>query len=411
MVDLNQHLSKNFQLWEFVNSPTATNLGIANLPNQAEIDSLKLLCTQILQPAREALGPLKVNSGFRSAALNTAVGGSKTSDHRKGFAADIVPADGDTLKLLNWAVKNLKKYDQIISEFGTDEKPDWIHLSANTRNRKQVLRATLQGKKTVYSAIDVKKLPSGPAPAAPPATPPVTPVTPSSSAVFKTGSKEAGVKWIKDTFGARISTAIKPTPFSLDLVCAIALQETFYIWNQFYTDPNLTEEQKLKLCVGDTLDAPNRGAFPVTRGALETNASGRQMFQVARRALESLAPYSATYKSVAAKNPNKFCHGFGIFQYDLQHYKTDPDYFLQERWSFFAECLAKLVSELNDALKRAYGPGKKTLTGEEMIYVAIAYNRGSVDFSRGFKQGFRDDSGKFYGEYMRDFLTLAQGVS
>lgn len=389
MVDLNQSLSPNFQLWEFVRSPTAINLGIDNTPNAQEISNLRNLCQQILQPAREALGPLKVNSGFRSAALNVAVGGSRTSDHRKGHAADIVPVNGGTRRLAEWVVHNRPSFDQVILEFGTDAAPDWIHLSANPRNRKQVLRATLQGDRTVYTPISLE-----------------APIVNNFSPILT-----AGVKWFKDTFGSRVEDAMQGKPFSLDMVSAIALQETFEVWSQFYKKTDLSEQEKLKLCVGDTLDAPRRAAFPVNRAALEAVDRGAAMFTVARRALESLAPYSSVYKRVAETNPNKFCHGFGIFQFDLQHFRTDPDYFLEERWQNFDDCLGVLISELSAALLRAYPGGKTSLTDEEMVYVAIAYNRGSVDFSRGFKQGFRDQSGKYYGEYMRDYIQLAGSVT
>lgn len=200
MVDLNQSLSPNFQLWEFVRSPTAINLGIDNTPNNQEISNLRNLCQNILQPAREALGPLKVNSGFRSAALNVAVGGSRTSDHRKGHAADIVPVNGGTRRLAEWVVHNRPSFDQVILEFGTDAAPDWIHLSANPRNRKQVLRATLQGDRTVYTPISLE-----------------APIVNNFSPILT-----AGVKWFKDTFGTRVEDAMQGEPFSLDMVSAIA---------------------------------------------------------------------------------------------------------------------------------------------------------------------------------------------
>lgn len=418
MPDLNEFLSKNFQLWEFVTSPTATAKGISNMPNNAEVESLRLLCKNILQPAREALGPLKVNSGFRSAALNNAVGGSKTSDHRKGFAADIVPVKTGTLELAQWVVQNCKKFDQVILEFGTPDAPDWIHLSANPRNRKQIMRATLSGKKTVYSDVDKKALLNATKPPTKPVdpepqedTPHVpTPHNPTPTAEVYPKTMQGGVKWLKQTFGPRIKNAIKGTPFSIDLVAAVALQETYYIWSEFFNDKTLTEEQKLKLCVGDTLDTPNRSAFPKNRAALEAHPDGKEMFKVARAALESLAPYSPIFKSVAANNKNKFCHGYGIFQYDIQHFKVDPMYFLNEDWKDFDKCLGKLVHELDAAMSRAFGGPKTKLSDDEMVFVAIAYNRGRYDPTRGFKQGFKDQSGKFYGEYMRDYLRLAKAV-
>lgn len=152
-MNLNDALSSNFRLFEFTTSPTADRNGIDNTPNATEVANLKKLCTRILQPAREALGPLKINSGFRSEALNDLVKGVASSDHRLGYAADVVPADGDTRRLAEWVVKNCPKFDQVILEFGTDDRPAWVHLSAAPSNRKQVLRAVKVGKKTVYSNI------------------------------------------------------------------------------------------------------------------------------------------------------------------------------------------------------------------------------------------------------------------
>lgn len=153
-VDMNLNLTANFQLKEFIISSTASRLGIDNTPTSREIENLRTLCQQILQPARDALGVLKINSGFRSAALNRAVNGSPTSDHRQGFAADIVPMNAGTRELALW-VKNHCQFDQIILEFGTLQNPDWIHLSAEPRNRKQVLRATSGSKGTVYTSISI----------------------------------------------------------------------------------------------------------------------------------------------------------------------------------------------------------------------------------------------------------------
>jgi hypothetical protein len=219
--------------------------------------------------------------------------------------------------------------------------------------------------------------------------------------------KEA-IGWFKGQFNNSIQAGVQGTPFTTDLQTAIAMQETYYIWGDLYK--KLPVAEVLKVCVGDTLDAPNRSAFPTNRVALFSATKGQEMFNVAREALESVGQYFSRYQEIAAFNSNKFCHGFGIFQYDIQFFQTNPDYFLQRRWHDFDACLAVCLQELKAALKRAYGPNKKALTDEEMVYVAIAYNRGSVNFSRGFKQGYRDDSGKFYGEHIWEYLQLAKSV-
>lgn len=134
-------LTEDFPLWQLVQSTTADRLRIDNTPTPREIENLRRLCQQILQPARDALGPLQINSGFRSAALNRAVGGVPNSDHRKGFAADVIPANVSTKKFAEFVANNCE-FDQVILEFGTAENPNWIHVSANPRNRKQKLRIT-----------------------------------------------------------------------------------------------------------------------------------------------------------------------------------------------------------------------------------------------------------------------------
>jgi hypothetical protein len=215
--------------------------------------------------------------------------------------------------------------------------------------------------------------------------------------------------WFKEQFHPMLQSGTQGTPFDPDLLTAIAMQETYYIWGDLYQRMEVAEV--LKLCVGDTFDAPNRKAFPKNKAALLKAERGAEMFSVAREALESLGKYISRYHKVAIHNPNKFCHGFGIFQYDIQFFTTNPDFFLQRRWYHFDDCLALCVQELKAALKRAYGPDKSTLTDEEKVYVAIAYNRGSVDFTRGFKQGYKDDSGKYYGEHIWFYLQLAKSIS
>jgi len=153
MVNLNLALSADFKLWEFVVSMTADQNGIKNLPNEAEIARLRLLCQKILQPARKALGPLKITSGFRSEKLNKLVGGAPNSDHRLGYAVDVIPYEVETRKLAEWVALNCRKFDQIILEFGTLKNPNWIHLSIAPANRKQILSAAYKNKKVVYHPI------------------------------------------------------------------------------------------------------------------------------------------------------------------------------------------------------------------------------------------------------------------
>ena len=146
-------LTSNFTLSEMTKSDTALRLDMDNTPNAVQVENLKTLCEKVLQPVRDHFGKgVKVNSGFRHPQVNAAVGGSKTSDHCKGMAADIeIPgiANGD---LAQWIVDNLE-FRQVILEFYTPGVPDsgWVHVSFNPEdNKKQVLTAAKQRGKTVY---------------------------------------------------------------------------------------------------------------------------------------------------------------------------------------------------------------------------------------------------------------------
>jgi hypothetical protein len=216
-------------------------------------------------------------------------------------------------------------------------------------------------------------------------------------------------RWFKTQFQKKIEAALAGAPFSVDLLTAIAMQETGYLW-RVMVEKELSAADILLCCVGDTIDAPGRGAFPKNKDALLASTDGQEMFDIAREALLSIAPFNKSYAN-AAKNKNKFCHGFGIFQYDLQFFKEDPDYFLKKQWGDFGICLGKAVEELKAAMKRAFGKAKESLTDTDQVFVAIAYNKGSVNLSKGFKQGFQSDDGRFYGENIFDFLRVSQSVS
>ena len=147
------NLTANFTLSEMVKSETALRHDMDNTPGEAEIASLRLLCEKILQPVREHYGKgVKVNSGFRHPEVNAKVGGSKTSDHCKGQAADIeIPrvANAD----LAAHIVDTYKFTQVILEFYTPGVPDsgWVHVSYDPANLKnQVLTATKKDGKTVY---------------------------------------------------------------------------------------------------------------------------------------------------------------------------------------------------------------------------------------------------------------------
>ena len=146
-------LTANFSLEELTKSETALRFDLDNAPNDEQLANLVALCECILQPVRDHFGKgVKVNSGLRTPEVNAKVGGSKTSDHCKGMAADIEIPGVANAELAQWIAENLE-YRQVILEFYTPGIPDsgWVHVSYNPAdNKKQVLTATKQNGKTVY---------------------------------------------------------------------------------------------------------------------------------------------------------------------------------------------------------------------------------------------------------------------
>lgn len=146
-------LTENFTLSEMTKSETALRHGLDNTPNDAEIANLKRLAENVLQPIRNNYKRgVKVNSGYRAPNVNAAVGGSKTSDHCRGQAADIEIPGIANAELAEWIAKNLK-FTQLILEFYTPGVPDsgWVHVSYNPADLKcQVMTAMKENSKTVY---------------------------------------------------------------------------------------------------------------------------------------------------------------------------------------------------------------------------------------------------------------------
>lgn len=131
-------LSEHFTLEEFTRSATATARGIDNTPNAAQLENLKRLAAA-LEDVRKLLGgkPIIISSGFRSAALNKAVGGSPTSDHANGLAADFTcPKYGSVESICRAIATSKVPFDQIIYEQGGT---DWVHFGIGSRMRRQIL--------------------------------------------------------------------------------------------------------------------------------------------------------------------------------------------------------------------------------------------------------------------------------
>ena len=124
-------LSTHFSLKELTRSQTAERRRINNIPGEKEIENLKILCENILEPVRKHYGiPFSPSSGFRSMALNEAIGSTKASQHIDGQAADFEIPGVPNMELALWIKEHLD-YDQLLLEFYKENVPDsgWVHCS------------------------------------------------------------------------------------------------------------------------------------------------------------------------------------------------------------------------------------------------------------------------------------------
>jgi len=146
-------LTQNFSLAEMVKSETALRNGLDNTPGETEIENLRMLCEHVLQPLRDSYQRgIKVNSGYRAPDVNAAVGGSRTSDHCKGQAADIEIPGVPNYDLASY-ISQYFYFTQLILEFYTPGIPDsgWVHVSYDPNNlKRQVMTAMRENGKIVY---------------------------------------------------------------------------------------------------------------------------------------------------------------------------------------------------------------------------------------------------------------------
>ena len=150
-------LSKNLSLAEFCHSDKAISKGINNtITNPVHLENAKRLAENVFQPIREYLNrPIKVNSGYRSKALNAVIpNSSDTSQHCFGEAIDMKITDRD---LFEWILDNIV-FDQAIFEGGTEDRAEWFHISYREgRNRKQALRMIKKNGESTYVPYVRKK--------------------------------------------------------------------------------------------------------------------------------------------------------------------------------------------------------------------------------------------------------------
>lgn len=217
------------------------------------------------------------------------------------------------------------------------------------------------------------------------------------------------ILWFKTQFEPAIQAAIGGTPLTVDFLTAIACQETGFAWSAMRRK-NLPLDRIVALCVGDTLDADKgRKAFPQTRADLEAVPRGKDMFAIARQALLDMAQHVPGYEA-AARRPSKFCHGFGVFQLDLQFFRSEPDYFLNRDYENFDNSLDRCLRELQGALRKLGFTGRSSLSDDEFAAVGIVYNTGRFRLGRGLQQGHFDGR-RFYGEAIRDYIRMAHTVA
>ena len=145
-------LSPSFSLEELSKSDYAIRRGIDNTPNDEQIENLKQLCINVLQPLRDEIGvPIHIDSGFRNFEVNIGIGGAKTSQHTDGKASDITTHEFTPRQIVEKIVALKLPFDQLILEFD-----EWAHVSHNKDgNRGQVLYATKIGGVTKYAPLTV----------------------------------------------------------------------------------------------------------------------------------------------------------------------------------------------------------------------------------------------------------------
>lgn len=220
--------------------------------------------------------------------------------------------------------------------------------------------------------------------------------------------KTSDMRWFKETFWSELKAATDGTVFDPDMVSAIACQETGSLWAPM-RKRGLSKDEIVRLCCGDTLDAPNRSAFPKTRAHLEAVEGGKDMFAIARKALLDMSEHVPGY-GFAKNRKNKFCHGYGVFQLDLQFFKVEPEYFLERRYEQFSQTLGRALRELKSCQRKRGLQDRTSITDFEFVTIAITYNTGRFRPNKGLKQGHFDGE-KHYGEHINDYVARLRQIA
>lgn len=143
--NLNDRLAEHFTLREMVASGTARRLNIENIPTERDVDCLRRLCQQVLEPLRRRFGVLRVTSGYRCEALNEAVGGQPCSQHLYGQAADLHCSSAESARRMYDYVRQHLDFDQVLLERRLSNGCCWLHVSyvSPRLNRRQASLLTL----------------------------------------------------------------------------------------------------------------------------------------------------------------------------------------------------------------------------------------------------------------------------
>ena len=154
---MSDRISEHVSFKEGIKSHTATRLNIDNAPSSLDLINMKTICEKVFEPLREFVGgPIAINSFYRSPKLNSAIGGSTTSQHCKGSALDIDDKYGykTNAEMFEYIKCNLD-YDQMIWEFGDINNPDWVHVSyvSENVNRRRCLIAYKEKGRTKYKEL------------------------------------------------------------------------------------------------------------------------------------------------------------------------------------------------------------------------------------------------------------------
>lgn len=140
------YLSPHFDLAQFTYSETALKRNINNVPSKRAIEKLKSLAAELEKIVQLLRYPIAISSGYRSKALNEAVGGSKMSQHVQGFAVDFTcKRFGSPYRICKTIAESKIQFDQLILEHGTLRGSQWVHLSFSQKKRRQILTICASG--------------------------------------------------------------------------------------------------------------------------------------------------------------------------------------------------------------------------------------------------------------------------